>query len=126
MQWTAEKFAGFSSVEPWLSSPDNFKTFNVAAEELDKNSVLNFYRELVRLRKSKKIISDGAIEFIKRDNPNVLAYRRTLADECLLVLCNFRNVETALAEKTLSDYAAMESFLIGSNTSKNLPSRPDR
>ena len=106
MQWSAEKFAGFSNVEPWISSPDNFKTFNVETEELDKNSVLNFYRELVRLRKSKKIISDGAIEFIERDNPNVLAYRRTLADENLIVLCNFRNGETSLDEKTLSDYAA--------------------
>ncbi len=106
MQWSAEKFAGFSTVEPWISSPDNFKTFNVATEELNKNSVLNFYRELVQLRKTKKIISDGAIEFIERNNPDVLAYTRTLGNESLIVLCNFRDTETKLAEKTLRDYTA--------------------
>lgn len=106
MQWSSEKFAGFSSVEPWLSSPDNFTRFNVEAQERDPNSVLNFYRQLVRLRKSKKIISDGAIEFIERENPNVLAYRRTLDNNSLIVLCNFRNVDSSLDEKTLADYFA--------------------
>ena len=106
MQWSSEKFAGFSSVEPWLSSPDNFTRFNVEAQERDPNSVLNFYRQLVRLRKSKKIISDGAIEFIERENPDVLAYRRTLDDASLIVLCNFRSVVGSLYEKTLADYFA--------------------
>ena len=106
MQWSAEKFAGFSTVKPWLSSPDNFARFNVEAEQADENSVLNFYRQIVRLRKSKKIISDGAIDFLERDNPDVLAYRRTLADNELIVLCNFRGVESKLTEKTLTDYSA--------------------
>ena len=106
MQWSAEKFAGFSSVEPWISSPDNFTRFNVDTEERDENSVLNFYRQLVRLRKSKKIISDGAIDFIERDNLDVLAYRRTLDAETLIVLCNLRGVESSLTEKSLAEYCA--------------------
>jgi len=105
MQWSAEKFAGFSSVEPWLASPDNFTRFNVESEEQDANSVLNFYKQLVRLRKSNEIIRDGAIDFIERDNPDVLAYRRTLGDKSLIVLCNFRNVDIALADATLTEYA---------------------
>lgn len=105
MQWSAEKFAGFSTAEPWISSPDNFTRFNVEAEESDENSVLNFYRELVKLRKQKKIISEGAIEFIERDNPDVLAYVRTLGDESLIVLCNFRAAEVELTEKTLAQYS---------------------
>lgn len=106
MQWSAEKYAGFSSVEPWLSSPENFTSFNVEAEERDENSVLNFYRQIVRLRKHKKIISDGSIDFFERENPNVLAYRRTLGDASLIVLCNFRNVDSSLDEKILADYFA--------------------
>ena len=106
MQWSAEKFAGFSSVEPWLSSPDNFTRFNVEAEERAENSVLNFYKQLVRRRKSKKIISDGTINFLERENPDVLAYRRTIGDDELIVLCNFRNTESVLNEKILSDYFA--------------------
>ncbi len=106
MHWSAEKYAGFSSVEPWLSSPENFTSFNVEAEERDENSVLNFYRQIVRLRKHKKIISDGMIDFFERENPNVLAYRRTLDDASLIVLCNFRNVDSSLDEKILADYFA--------------------
>ena len=106
MQWSAEKFAGFSNVEPWISSPDNFTRFNVEVEERDENSVLNFYKQLVRLRKSKKIISDGAIDFLERDNPNVLAYCRKLGEEELIVLCNFCGVESMLTEKTLLQYFA--------------------
>lgn len=106
MQWSAEKYAGFSSVEPWLSVPDNYKLFNVEAEERDSNSVLNFYRKLVKLRKSKAVIADGAIEFIERDNPDVLAYRRTLDAATLIVLCNFRATESKLFDVTLADYSA--------------------
>ena len=106
MQWSAEKYAGFSNVEPWISSPDNFTHLNVEVEERDESSVLNFYKQLVRLRKSKKIISDGAIDFLERENPNVLAYCRKLGEEELIVLCNFCDGEFTLTEKTLAQYSA--------------------
>lgn len=106
MQWSAEKFAGFSNVEPWLSSPDNFTRFNVEAEEHDENSVLSFYKKLVRFRKENKILRDGDINFIERNNPDIIAYQRTLSDKILIVLCNFRGFERALNEKTLADYSA--------------------
>lgn len=106
MQWSAEKYAGFSSVEPWLSSPDNFTRLNVEVEERDENSLLNFYKQLVYLRKSKKIIFDGAIDFLERDNPNVLAYCRKLGEEELIILCNFCGIESMLTEKTLAQYFA--------------------
>lgn len=106
MQWSAEKFAGFSNVEPWLSSPENYKKINVEAEEKEKNSVLNFYRALVKLRKENKIIQDGDIKFFERKNNNVIAYCRTLDEKNLIVLCNFRGEEVSLTEKNLSDYSA--------------------
>ena len=104
MQWSAEKFAGFSTAEPWISSPDNFKTINVDAELNDENSVLNFYKMLVRFRKENKIVQEGGINFIERENPDVLAYRRSLDDEELIVLCNFRRAEIPLQDKNLRDY----------------------
>ena len=56
MQWSAENFAGFSTQATWITPPDNYKKFNVEVEDKDKNSVLNFYRKLVKLRKENKII----------------------------------------------------------------------
>ena len=104
MQWSSEKFAGFSTVQTWISSPDNYQKINVEVEEKDKNSVLNFYKTLVKLRKENKIIQDGDIKFIERENNNVVAYIRSLDGKELIVICNFKGNDIALTEKTLSDY----------------------
>ena len=110
MQWSADKFAGFSTSEPWISIPDNYKTINVAAEESDPDSVLNFYRQLVKLRKQHKVIQEGTIEFIEKTNDNVLAYKRTIendspsGEDSLIVLCNFRGYDTDLVDNSISEY----------------------
>lgn len=106
MQWNAEKYAGFSVAEPWISSPENYKQFNVAAEENDPNSVLAFYKMLVKFRKDNKIVQEGDINFLERSNNDVIAYRRTLDGKELIVICNFRGADSALTEKTLAAYAA--------------------
>lgn len=104
MQWSADKFAGFSTAEPWISIPENYKTINVEVEKDDPDSVLNFYKQLVKLRKQYKVISDGTIEFFEKDNNDVLAYKRTLNEESLIVICNFRDHEVNLTEKNIADY----------------------
>lgn len=104
MQWNAEKFAGFSTVESWLSSPENYKQINVEAEEKDPDSVLNFYKMLVKFRKENKIVQDGDIKFFERDNNDVIAYCRTLGNEELIVICNYRAAEISLKDKSLADY----------------------
>ena len=106
MQWSAEKFAGFSNVEAWITSPDNYKEINVAAEENAPDSILNFYRMLVKFRKENEIVQEGDIKFIERENNDVIAYVRTLDDKELVVLCNYRGAETSLQDKTLADYVS--------------------
>ena len=61
---------------------------------------------LVKFRKENPIVQEGDINFIERENPDVIAYRRTLGSEELIVLCNFKGVETSLQEKTLAEYTA--------------------
>ena len=105
MQWSSADHAGFSTVEPWISIPSNYTKINVDAEENDPNSILNFYRELIQLRKDNKIISEGQIEFIEKKNPSVLAYKRTLDDETLIVICNFRGRDVnSLQDKSIKKY----------------------
>ena len=58
-------------------------------EEKDENSILNYYRKLVKLRKEYKIISDGDIKFIETENEKVIAYKRIFKDKILTVICNF-------------------------------------
>ena len=51
MQWSDEANAGFTTAKPWLKVNENYKAINVAAQEKDPSSVLNYYRRLVALQK---------------------------------------------------------------------------
>lgn len=108
MQWNAGKFAGFSEGEPWLKVPANHAAINVEAEEADKDSILNYYRELVHLRKEYKVISEGSIEFLETGHDDVIAYERRLGDERIVVFCNFSG-----EERTVSGIALHGRVLIG-------------
>lgn len=119
MQWSAEKYAGFSSVEPWIIPPDNYTSINAQAEVDDPYSVFNYYRQLIALRKKHKIVADGDIKFIEADNEDVIAYERTLGAEKLTVLCNFRahdvwigrSIKEYGGEKLLGNYDGLEDHL---------------
>ena len=89
MQWDAGTYAGFSTAEPWIGLPENYTTINVAAQESDPASILNYYRRLVRFRKELPIIADGEVRFLDSGNPDVLAYERNLDGQRLTVACNF-------------------------------------
>ncbi|MBR6901427.1 MAG: alpha,alpha-phosphotrehalase [Synergistaceae bacterium] len=89
MQWNAEKNAGFSRGKAWIGMPENYRLINVENEEADADSILNYYRKLVQLRKEYKIIAEGQIKFFDIGNEKVFAYERTLNLEKLVVICNF-------------------------------------
>lgn len=96
MQWNGEPYAGFSAVRPWLSSPDNYSYINVAAEEQDEDSILNYYKKLVALRKQYPVISDGNIEFLYREQEEIFAYRRVFEGQELIVINNLTGNEAEL------------------------------
>lgn len=93
MQWNSGKNAGFSDGDAWIDLPANYRDINVELEEHDSNSILQYYRKLVQLRKDYRVISDGGIKFRDTGNDKVFAYERTLGNEKLIVLCNFGAAE---------------------------------
>ena len=96
MQWDSGEYAGFSENEPWIGIPDNHEYINVMAEERDADSILSYYRQLVRLRKQYAVIREGAIEFLYREQPEVFGYKRSLAGQELLVINNLTDREVRL------------------------------
>jgi alpha-glucosidase len=88
MQWDPSENAGFSKVNPWLSLPASAKTKNVASEEKDPNSILSFYKTLLRLRHSNKELLDGSYIPINQNDQNVLSYLRVHEDQAVLVSLN--------------------------------------
>jgi oligo-1,6-glucosidase len=88
-QWDTTANAGFSTGKPWLKVNPNYKTINVATEEVDPNSPLNYFRKLVKLRKSDLTLVYGKYTLLDKDNPQVYAYTREWKGEKLGVVLNF-------------------------------------
>ena len=97
MQWDDSHAAGFTTGTPWLAPPENYRTINAAAQMEDDSSIRAFYKKLIRMRKEMSVISDGKIEFLLREEPHVLCYRRWNEDREILVLCNLTGAEQTVA-----------------------------
>ena len=97
MQWSAEKNAGFSQAEPWIEVQKNYKTINTEAEEKESDSILNFYKKLIQLRKELPVIANGSIQFLDEESEGVIGYVRELEGTKLVVLCNLCEEENKAA-----------------------------
>lgn len=96
MHWDNSQYAGFSSVKPWLMPTDQEK-INVE-QELTEGSIFNYYQQLIQLRKSERLISEGHYRPLFEDDSHVLAYERYLEneDEKIIVFTNFYDQETKI------------------------------
>jgi len=91
MQWDTSTNAGFTtSLTPWLPVPPNYKQRNVAVEEKDPNSLLNFYRQLIRLRRAQPALRDGTQITVNCHDSDVLSFLRKnqAGGESVLVVLN--------------------------------------
>lgn len=77
MQWNDSSNAGFTIGKPWLGINENYLNINVASEEQDENSVLNFYKKLIELRQNTPALNGGDLEIILDDHPQVMGYKRS-------------------------------------------------
>ncbi|WP_332833702.1 glycoside hydrolase family 13 protein [Clostridium perfringens] len=88
MQWNSSKNAGFTEGQPWIGVNENYKRINVEVEERDENSVLNFYKKLIKLKKSNEALIYGVYDLILEEDENIFAYTRTLNNEKFLIIAN--------------------------------------
>lgn len=96
MQWSDSINAGFSFGNPWIAVNPNYKEINVEKAEMDENSVLHFYKNLIKIRKNSLCIRKGNYKSVLMQNENVFAYTREYCGETILVLCNFSDGEIAV------------------------------
>lgn len=89
MQWTDGKYAGFSTVSPWLPVNPNHTEINARAALDDPDSIFYFYQRLIALRKRYPVFREGGFILLSPEDENVFAYTRDTRDERLLVVCNF-------------------------------------
>lgn len=118
MQWDDSEYAGFSEVEPWLSVPGYARDVHVKQQLEDKESILNYYKELISLRKKRKAISEGRIEFLDFGSQQIFAFYRTYGSEELLVICNWKEAEYTISlpgryKKVIGNYESKPDYLEG-------------
>ena len=94
MQWDESANAGFTTANatPWLPVPPSYKTINVKFEESDPNSMLNWYKQLIKLRGTNTAIRDGNNFMLNTSDPRVLSWMRQVPGRpAVVVACNFTN-----------------------------------
>lgn len=96
MQWDTTTNGGFGTGTPWLPVNGNYTTVNVAAQDKDPNSVLNYFRAMQKLRKENEVLIYGKYTLIDKDNPAVFAYTREWKGKKWLVLLNFKDKTTSV------------------------------
>jgi len=94
-QWNSNENAGFTISTPWIKINDNSRTVNVAVEEKDPNSCLNYFRKMVLLRKSNPVLIYGTYKLLVPNDSQVYAYTRTFGVHKILVLMNFSAKEAS-------------------------------
>lgn len=88
-QWTDGKNAGFSEGTPWFFVNENYKEINAAQQEDDPNSLLNFYRAILKFKKETPVAVWGDYkEYFPKDK-NFYVYAREYEGKRLLVICSF-------------------------------------
>lgn len=96
MQWSNEINGGFSKGTPWIESIKNYKEINVKNQIDDEDSIFNYYRKLIALRKEHRVIALGKTIPLAENDKNVYMFKRVLENEELLVVTNFYNVECSI------------------------------
>lgn len=89
VQWDDSEYAGFSTVEPWFNLNENYKEINVAQAEADENSILNYYRKLLKFRKEHEVAIYGDYKEHYKNSDKLYVYERNLDGEKILVVCSF-------------------------------------
>lgn len=91
MQWDSSENGGFSKVTPWQKTNGNYTKINVELQEKDEKSPLNFYRQLLKVRKTLKSVINGTVTPFDNDSDATFCYRRDFEDETVVSINNFKD-----------------------------------
>lgn len=116
MQWSSGKNAGFTTGIPWLKVNENYKFINVEDQIKDKNSIYNFYKNLIKIRKSSKVLIYGKFNLILKNIEDVFIYSRTFENEEYLVISN---LSEKIKKIKIKGYENKEKELILKNYEKH-------
>lgn len=115
MPWDHSFNAGFSTGKPWMKVNPNYTEINVAADLKNPNSVLNYYKEMIQLRKANLTLVYGKYQLILPRHKEIYAYTRTEGDDTILVVANLKGEPTTFKAPRGLKYKTAE-LLIATET----------
>lgn len=87
ISWNDSDNAGFSVADPWINICPDYKAYNVESQLKRKNSILSYYRELIRLRKERVELIYGDF-ILDIDRKDILSYRRCYENKTVYIVMN--------------------------------------
>lgn len=95
MQWENINNGGFTTAnEGWIRVNPNFESINVENQIKEEDSILNYYKKLISVRKNNKVLIYGDFLELNKDNKQIYSYVRSLEHEKVLVVINFFGEES--------------------------------
>ena len=120
MQWDNKKNAGFSKVKPWIKVNDNYKKINVKNQEKDLDSILNYYKLLIKLRKENSTLVYGKYEDLDPMHTKIFSYKRWDENDVFIIHLNFSNCSVKINSNEIKDYKLVISNYTFAKKSYNL------
>ncbi|MBO2916083.1 glucohydrolase, partial [Enterobacter sichuanensis] len=101
MQWDNSTNAGFSTAAPWIKVNPNYITINVRQQQEQPDSILNFYRRMIQLRKDEKVLVYGDYGLLMAEDPQIYAYTRSLEGQHAVIICNMSASEAQYRQQDI-------------------------
>ena len=121
VQWDASENAGFTTGTPWFYVNENYTEVNVASQEGQEDSILNFYRKAIALRKELSCVRHGNYVEYGKHSSTVYTYSREDDSQKILVVCSFTEREVKWSAPAGFDMESAELILTNyENADKNV------
>tara|TARA_B100001287_G_scaffold122834_1_gene103588 strand:- start:108 stop:1760 length:1653 start_codon:yes stop_codon:yes gene_type:complete len=93
LQWDNSRFAGFSNTKPWIDVNENYNKINVELQQNDSDSILNYYKEIIRIRKKYSTLIYGDFLDLDPGNERLYIYKRWDKQKTFIIVLNFSDDE---------------------------------
>ena len=121
MQWNSSVFGGFSEVTPWLVVNPNYTDINVEQQQRDPHSILQFYKQLITLRKNNPSLITGRYQLLLENDINIYAYQRIESDLTWTIITNLSDHDTNVD----LDITQLGELILDNQTPNNDTARSD-
>ena len=108
MQWNLEKNSGFTEGTPWLPVNKNYKKINVELELEERDSILNFYKKLIKLKKKSHTLIYGKFNLLMEKDEYIFAYERISSRDKYLIISNLSEKENVFSGEEIVEFKNLQ------------------